>query len=137
MAAVGTEAVVVQALPPMERLLTVPGRRFRLWSGQTPDGGFEARAVHTYPIFPGSPKSWADVLKALSPTNATGARTNPDGELVAYMEGGLDDVIDFVLMIPPPEDRMAPKLVLPKVVGVGWSSTPGALALASQGGVAL
>lgn len=57
------------------------------------------------------PGGWADALKVRAPTDAAGVRVDQDGGVVWRREGGLVEVLDGLLELPLPGDRLAPRLV--------------------------
>ncbi len=63
------------------------------------------------------PDGSGDVLIVLSLTDARALRREPAGGLVWQREGGMAEVLDGLLELPPPGDPRAPRLV----TGIGPS----------------
>jgi hypothetical protein len=73
------------------------------------DGAGNIEMTTGYRIWPDRSK---DVLQILGPGDARGWRSNPDGDTVWTRSGGLVEVIDGLLELPPPGSPDAPRLVV-------------------------
>jgi hypothetical protein len=73
--------------------------------------------VHGVRTWPGG---WADALRVRYTTDAAGLRNDHTGGITWQLEGTLMEVVDGLLTLPPPDDRLAPRLVVGKAPRL-WS----------------
>jgi hypothetical protein len=66
----------------------------------------QLQAVRTWP------EGWADAVHIRYVTDAAGLRTNYTGEVTWQREGTLSEVINGLIALPAPSDRLAPRLVI-------------------------
>ncbi|MFI6098161.1 hypothetical protein ACIA8G_21585 [Lentzea sp. NPDC051213] len=72
----------------------------------------EVHAVRTWP------EGWADALRVRYTTDARGVRTDYSGGITWQQDGTLGEIIDELIALPAPNERLAPRLV------VGRASLP-------------
>ncbi|HEX7661169.1 MAG TPA: hypothetical protein VF444_16990 [Pseudonocardiaceae bacterium] len=60
----------------------------------------------------GWPQGWADAMRVRYLTDAAAVRCDYTGAITWRCEGTLTDVIDGLLCLPAPGDRLAPRLVI-------------------------
>jgi len=65
----------------------------------------EVRGVHTWP------EGWADAILVRYVTDAAALRCDDTAGIVWQRDGGLVEVVDALLALPPPSDPNAPRLV--------------------------
>jgi hypothetical protein len=66
----------------------------------------EVHGVRTWP------EGWADALRVRYTTDARGLRNDHTGGITWQLDGTLDDVVDGLITLPAPSDRLAPHLVI-------------------------
>jgi hypothetical protein len=66
------------------------------------------------------PEGQADALRIKSPTDAAGIRCDHAGGVLWELEGTLAEVVDGLLALPVPGDRLAPRLVRGRPQGGLW-----------------
>ncbi|MEC3974908.1 hypothetical protein [Amycolatopsis sp. H20-H5] len=75
----------------------------------TLDAGGTVIEVHSVRTWPGG---WADALRVRYTTDARGLRTDHTGGITWQQDGTLDEIVDELITLPPPSDRLAPRLVV-------------------------
>ena len=68
----------------------------------------ELTEVHGFLTWPGG---WADAVRVRHTTDAAGLRIDCDGGITWTREGSLTEVIQGLISLPAPSDRLAPRLV--------------------------
>lgn len=102
------EQAAVAAFPEVQRLLDLVDAGWRFLQPFTAGG--HVVQVQAYRAWPGG---WVDVLRVRAVTDAAGLRSDggsPPG-IVWSRDGGVADVVDALLTLPPPDAPGAPRLV--------------------------
>jgi hypothetical protein len=71
----------------------------------------DAQIVHIYGMRTW-PEGWADVICIRGTTDAAALRSDYTGSVTWQRDGTLTDVIDGLIALPAPDDRLAPRLVI-------------------------
>jgi hypothetical protein len=102
-------AAAVAAFPELGRLLLLDAAG---WTWMPPPVDEEGRplAVHGVRMWTGQGE--VDALRVLGSTDASALRCDPDGGILWRQEGGLTDVVDKLIGLPPPGSPYAPRLVI-------------------------
>ncbi|WP_297538039.1 hypothetical protein [Amycolatopsis sp.] len=58
------------------------------------------------------PEGWADALRVRYTTDARGLRTDHTGGITWQRDGTLNEIVDGLITLPAPSDRLAPRLVV-------------------------
>lgn len=66
----------------------------------------EVHAVRTWS------EGWADALRVRYTTDARGVRTDYSGGITWQQDGTLGEIIDELIALPAPNERLAPRLVV-------------------------
>nr|BFF01844.1 hypothetical protein GCM10020241_35190 [Streptoalloteichus tenebrarius] len=104
-----TDQAAVDAFPELAHLITLRNGGWRFLPPLTRDG--RPVEVDGFREWPGG---WRDVIGVRSPTDVTGLRMtdeDPPG-IVWEHDGHLGEVVATLLTLPPPGDRLAPRLVV-------------------------
>jgi hypothetical protein len=101
-----TERAAVAAFPGLRRLIDLRDSGPWLFLPTVVDGRLVE--VHAVRAWPGG---WADAIRVRHVTDAAAVRTDYEGGLLWQREGGLVDVADALLELPPPMHPNAPRLV--------------------------
>ncbi len=101
------DSAAVSAFPALQRLIDLRDGGGWLWLPTVVDGRMvEIHGVRTWP------QGWADALRVRSATDAAALRNDHTGGIVWQRDGGLMDVVDALVALPAPGDRLAPRLVI-------------------------
>lgn len=102
-----TTAAALAAFPDLQHLLDLRDAGWIFFPRTDRDGELvEVRGVRTWP---GSGS--ADAILVRYTTDAAALRTDDDGGIVWQREGGLAEVVEGLVLLPPPGTPGAPALV--------------------------
>ncbi|SHF13974.1 hypothetical protein [Streptoalloteichus hindustanus] len=104
-----TDQAAVDAFPELAHLITLRNGGWRFLPPLVRDG--RPVEVDGFREWPGGHR---DAIGVRSPSDVTGLRMTgeePPG-IVWQRDGGLGEVVFALLSLPPPEDRLAPRLVV-------------------------
>ncbi|MFT7835592.1 hypothetical protein Q5530_05525 [Saccharothrix sp. BKS2] len=109
------EYLAFGAHPELRRLATLRDSGPWVWLPTARNG--EVVELHGVRTWTGG---YADAVRVRTATDAAAVRTDDTGGLLWQREGGLAEVVDALLELPPPDAPTAPRLV--KGVGPGlWT----------------
>jgi hypothetical protein len=104
-----TIAAALAAYPQLQRLLTLDGMG---WQWMPPPVDEEGRPLEIHGLRLWPHQGEVDALRIRGLTDAAAVRADSDGGLLWRKEGGLVDVVDELLHLPPPGSPYAPRLVI-------------------------
>ena len=99
-----TEALV--EFPQLQRLIDL---RNAGWTFLPTTVNGEITEIHGLRVWP---EGWADALRVRYVTDARAVRGDHSGAITWQHDGGLTEVIDGLMSLPAPDDRLAPRLVI-------------------------
>jgi hypothetical protein len=102
-------AAALAAFPQLQRLLTLDGMG---WQWMPPPVDDEGRPLEVHGLRFWAGEGQVDGLRVRDLHDAAAVRSDADGGIVWRREGGLVDVVDGLLHLPPPGSPFAPRLVI-------------------------
>jgi hypothetical protein len=100
------EAAAVAEFPELQRLIDLRDAGWLLLPTTVDGQVVEVHGVRTWP------EGWADAIRVRYITDAVGLRTDHIGGISWKRDGTLTDVIDGLLDLPQPDNRLAPRLII-------------------------
>lgn len=109
------QAAALAEFPELQRLIDLRESGWLFFPTVADRQVVEVRGVRTWP------DGWADALRIRYVTDAAGIRSDYTGAVTWEQEGTLTEVIDGLIALPVPDDRVAPRVA----TGRGpWMWTP-------------
>lgn len=99
------EAAAVAEFPEIQRLIDLREAGWMFLPGVENGELTEIRGVRSWP------EGWADAIRVRYITDAAALRVDDEGGIVWQREGGLVEVVDGLLTLPPPSAPGAARLV--------------------------
>jgi hypothetical protein len=100
------QAAALTEYPELQRLIDLRGAGWMFLPTVVDGELVEVHGVRTWP------EGWADALRVRYTTDAAGLRNDYTGGVTWQREGTLAEVIDGLIALPAPSDRLAPRLVI-------------------------
>jgi hypothetical protein len=101
------QTAALSEFPILRRLIGLRDAGWIFLTAFDPDGQMiEVHGVRTWP------DGWADALRVRYTTDARGLRNDSTGAITWQLDGNLDDVVNGLITLPPPGNRLAPYLVI-------------------------
>lgn len=100
------QAAALTEYPELQRLIDLRGAGWMFLPTVVDGELVEVHGVRTWP------EGWADALRVRYTTDAAGLRNDHTGGVTWQREGTLTEVIDGLISLPAPGDRLAPRLVI-------------------------
>jgi hypothetical protein len=100
------QAAAVTAFPELQRLIDLRDAGWMFLPTVVDGELVEVHALRTWP------EGWADALRVRYTTDAAGLRNDHAGGITWQLEGTLAEVVDGLMALPAPSDRLAPRLVI-------------------------
>lgn len=110
-------AAALAAFPQLDRLLRLDGLG---WQWMPPPVDDEGRPLEVHGLRSWDGTGQVDGLRVRSLDDAAAIRTDSDGGILWRRDGGLVDVVDELLHLPPPDSPYAPRLVIGAAPADRW-----------------
>jgi hypothetical protein len=100
------QAAALSAFPELQRLIDLRDAGW-MFLPTIEDG--QLVEVHGVRMWP---EGWADAIRVRYTTDAVGLRNDHAGGITWHLEGTLAEIVDGLIALPAPSDRLAPRLVI-------------------------
>jgi hypothetical protein len=100
------QAAALSEFPELQRLIDMRDAGWMFLPTIEDGQVVEVHGVRTWP------EGWADAIRVRYTTDAAGLRNDYTGGISWRLEGTLAEVIDGLIALPAPSDRLAPRLVI-------------------------
>jgi hypothetical protein len=99
------------AYPNLRMLLRLDGTGW-VWLPPPTDEQGEVREIHGVRFWLDTGRDQVDALRVRSELDAAAVRTDSEGGILWKRDGGLVDVVEALIGLPPPDSPHAPRLVI-------------------------
>ena len=100
------QAAALAEFPELRRLIDLHQAGWHFLPTMIDGDVVELHGIRTWPA------GWADAIRVRYTTDTAALRCNDSGDITWQREGTLSEVIDGLITLPPPDSRLAPRLVI-------------------------